>query len=327
MNEQPFYPVFHSALGPLLDAFLHDKRSRGFSYRREAYHLQQLDRFLVEAKLPKPELPTTLLEQWLSATVSRRPSTHRKRIVLARQLGAFVQLRGYDAHIPLMPWAPCREVRTAARIFSHEEMRALFNAADHLAFNPRTPHRHRVIPELLRVLYGCGLRVGEACRLTVADVDLNAGVLRIEQGKFHRDRLVPLAPALRTRLEHYAHTLDARSPDQPFFPAPRGVQYGIRGIYGIFRELLDQAGIVHGGRGQGPRLHELRHTFAVHRLEQWYQAGEDLNAKLPLLATYLGHQSMVGTQAYLQLTQSLFTELSSRLDTGYGYVIPGGEAP
>ncbi len=327
MNEQLFSPTFRSVLAPLLEDFLKDKRSRGFSYRREAYHLLQLDRFLVEAGLAEVELPRVLTEQWLAQSAHRKPSTHRKRVIVIRQLAAFLQLHGCPAYSPLLPWTPRKEVRSAARIFSREEMRALFDAADHLPHNPHSPVRHLVVPELFRVLYGCGLRVGEARRLTVADVDLGSGVLRIHQGKFRRDRIVPIAPGLRCRLQRYANALGARAPSAPFFPAPRGRQYGHQGIYRIFRELLDRAGIVHGGRGRGPRLHEIRHTFAVNRLEAWYRAGEDLNAKLPLLATYLGHQSMVGTQTYLQLTQTLFTELANGLDAAYGHVIPGENQP
>ena len=323
MDEQCFLPSFRSALAPLLQDFLLDKRSRGFGYSREAYHLLQLDRFLVDTGLSEVALPAPLIEQWLSHTVHRKPSTHRKRVVVIRQLAAFLQLHGCSAHLPLLPWTPRKEVRSTARIFSREEMRALFDAADHLSHNPRSPRRHLVIPALFRVLYGCGLRVGEVRRLTVADVDLGSGVLTIHQGKFRRDRLVPLAPGLRARLERYAHALGARAPHAPFFPAPRGRPYGQQGIYNIFRGLLTRVGIAHGGRGRGPRLHEIRHSFAVHRLEAWYRAGANLNAMLPLLATYPGHRSLVGTQAYLQLTQTLFTDLATRLDAAYGHVIPG----
>ena len=322
MNDELFTPNFSSSLAHPLEHFLRDKRSRGCTYSREVFHLQQLDRFLVEAGLEEVELPRQLAEQWIGWTVNRKPSTHRKRIIVLRQFSSFMRLQGHAAHIPPLPWTPRRELRSAARIFSRKEMQALLDIADQLPSNPHTPLRHIVVPELFRVLYGCGLRAGEARRLRVVDVDLDSGTLSIHQGKFHRDRLVPVAPGLRHRLQLYAIALGERSPDAPFFPAPQGRHYGQQGVYSIFRKLLKGAGIEHSGRGQGPRLHEIRHTFAVHRLEQWYRAGEDLNAKLPLLATYLGHRSMVGTQAYLQLTLTLFTELTIGLDEAYGHVIP-----
>jgi len=313
--------VFRSTLAPLLEAFLCDKRARGYRYDREEHHLRQLDRFLVQAGLDGKALPRDLVERWLSTTANRRPSTHRHRQFLMRQLAAFLQLRGCSAYSP--PIAVKAQTYVTARVFSREEIHALLQAADQLPFNPRSPVRHLVMPTLFRVLYGCGLRVGEALRLTVGDVGLQAGTLRIQQGKFRRDRLVPVAPGLHCRLQAFADALGSRAGGEIFFPSPRGGSYGNQAIYQTFRKLLRDVGIVHRGRGQGPRLHELRHAFAVHRLESWYRAGEDLNAKLPLLATYLGHRSMLGTQWYLRLTQVLFTDVAARLDGLYGHVLPG----
>jgi len=93
-------------------------------------------------------------------------------------------------------------------------------------------------------------------------------------------------------------------------------------VYTAFRELLMQCGIAHAGRGKGPRIHDYRHLFAVHTLRRWYRNGEDLDAKLPLLATYLGHQHLSGTQRYLHLTAELFPEIATRLDAAFGEVIP-----
>ncbi len=98
-------------------------------------------------------------------------------------------------------------------------------------------------------------------------------------------------------------------------------------IYHQFRRLLREIGIPHGGKGQGPRLHDLRHTFAVHRLEQWYRQGENLGAKLPLLSTYMGHRSLVGTQRYLRLTPAIFPDIQRRLDKQFGQVVPQGDQP
>jgi integrase/recombinase XerD len=183
------------------------------------------------------------------------------------------------------------------------------------------------MPELFRLLYSCGLRVSEALHLHVSEVDLDAGVLTIHQGKFRKDRLVPLPPALTQRLRQYARVIGERSADAVFFPAPHGGPYHRETIYKLFRYLLWVCRIPHGGRGHGPRLHDVRHTFAVHRLEQWYREGVDLHAKLPVLATYMGHCSITGTQLYLRLTAELFPELSARLDTAYGDCIPRRTQP
>lgn len=91
----------------------------------------------------------------------------------------------------------------------------------------------------------------------------------------------------------------------------------------LFRKLLYQSGISHGGRGKGPRVHDL-HTFAVHRLIQWYEEGADLNAKLPFLVAYLGHKDFTGTQKYLHLTAELFPNLIKRTNEQFGGIIPRG---
>ena len=120
MNEELFVPAFSSPIAKMLSDFLSDKRSRGYTYRREVYHLQQLDRFLVSKGLTRNELPETLTQQWLELTLERKPSTHRKRIIVLRQFVKFMQLHGYSAKLPLLPWAARKEFRSAARIFSRD---------------------------------------------------------------------------------------------------------------------------------------------------------------------------------------------------------------
>jgi integrase len=165
------------------------------------------------------------------------------------------------------------------------------------------------MPELFRLFYGCGLRLGEALRLTGADVDLNAGILCIRESKFGKDRLVPMAPSQTTRLQRYLERIGGRTTKAIFFPAPDGYRYSHQAVYTAYRQLLRAACISHEGRGRGPRIHDLRATFAVHRLEAWYRQGENLGAKLPVLSAYLGHASLYGTQHYLVLTTGLFPDI------------------
>lgn len=129
---------------------------------------------------------------------------------------------------------------------------------------------------------------------------------------------------MRERLSAYAATFGNRAPGDIFFPAPDGGPYSNDAAYVAFRQILRAAGISHGGRGQGPRPHDLRHTFAVHCLIRWYREGLDLDTQLPVLATYMGHRSIKGTQRYLRLTADLFPDVAARLETTFGRVIPGG---
>jgi integrase/recombinase XerD len=132
---------------------------------------------------------------------------------------------------------------------------------------------------------------------------------------------------LVNRLRKYAAHFENCPPDAIFFPGPDGRPYSLRTIYGLFRQLLLQCGIPHAGRGKGPRIHDARHLFAVRALRRWYRDGEDLDAKLPLLATYLGHQHLSGTQYYLHLTAELFPEIAARADAAFGDVIPRRSQP
>jgi len=176
------------------------------------------------------------------------------------------------------------------------------------------------MPEIFRLLYCCGMRVGEVLQLKVEDVDLGSGVLSVREGKFHKDRLVPMAPSVTMRLRRYASVLGNSAAF--FFPAPDGGHYSKVTVYQVFRQLLRVCHIPHGGRGRGPRLHDLRHSHAVHKLESWYRQGADLGVKLPLLSTYMGHTSLVGTQRYLHLTPEIFPDIITRLDQFTGHVIP-----
>jgi integrase len=207
-------------------------------------------------------------------------------------------------------------------MLSDEELRKFFQAVDKLEPTARSPLRHLIMPEVFRLLYGCGFRVSEVLKLRVRDVDLNQGIITVRQGKFRKDRLVPPALSLVNRMRKYAAHFEKRAPDAIFFPGPSGGPYSLRTVYALFRKLLLQCGISHGGRGKGPRIHDARHQFACHALRRWYQNGEDLDAKLPLLATYLGHQNLSGTQRYLHLTAELFPEITARADAAFGDVIP-----
>jgi integrase len=207
-------------------------------------------------------------------------------------------------------------------MLSDEELRKFFHAVDALEPTASSPLRHLVMPEIFRLLYGCGFRVGEVLKLRVRDVDLSQGIITVRQGKFRKDRLVPPALSLVNRLRRYADYFGNRPPDAIFFPGPSGGPFALRTVYTVFRQLLMQCGIPHAGRGKGPRIHDYRHLFAVHTLRRWYRAGEDLDAKLPLLATYLGHQHLSGTQRYLHLTAELFPDITARLDASFGEVIP-----
>jgi integrase len=311
---------FESCLAPFMDGFLNEKHACGCKYERESLTLLNLDRFLVARRCSGLELMRETFDGWTARKPHERPATQAFRISVGRQFAKYLLRQGLKAHVPVR----CTPLRLdfVPRILSSEEIRRFLFAVDQLQPDRNSPLRHIVFPEVFRLYYACGLRSAEPLRLTVRDVDLAEGVLTIA-GK-HRERLVPVCPSLRDRLILYSKKLGKRKDKEAFFPAPHGGYYGRNATYSVFRSLLRSAGIPHGGRGRGPRLHDLRHTFAVHTLVRWYRQGVDLDAGLPVLATYMGHKSGSGTQRYLRLTADLFPDVAARLDASFGHCIPDG---
>lgn len=142
------------------------------------------------------------------------------------------------------------------------------------------------------------------------------------ESKFEKSRYVPMAPELTERCKNYAKTIRKNSyAEDWFFPAPDGSHYSRKTIEVIFRTLLYEAGIPHTGRG--PRLHDLRHTFAVHCLKKWVVEGNDINTMLPVLSAYLGHKNLKGTQQYLRLTADMYPNITESIERQFGSIVPG----
>jgi site-specific recombinase XerD len=315
-------PGFQSVLAPFMEKFLQEKHASGYTYHEPARILRRLDDALVQEGLAARELPRSIARKWLAKKTHESARTQQQRITVVRHFSRFLLRLGHSAYVPDSTLAARNPSSFIPRMLSDEELRKFFQALDALEPTARSPLRHLVMPEVFRLLYACGFRVREVLRLRVRDVDLDRGIITVRQGKFCKDRWVPPALSLVNRLRKYAASFENRSPDAIFFPAPSGGPFSLRTVYTLFRQLLLRCGIPHPGRGKGPRIHDFRHLFALHTLRRWYRDGEDLDAKLPLLATYLGHQHLSGTQRYLHLTAELFPEITARVDAAFGAVIP-----
>lgn len=202
-------------------------------------------------------------------------------------------------------------------IFSDAELKRLL-AAVPAASGPRSEIDADTLRTFVLLLYGAGLRRGEARRLKVSDVDLPRSLLQIRDTKFFKTRIVPVGAGLSAVLKafvakHYA--CPSRDDGDVLFCKRDGTPLTDSAIGAAFRRLRAIAGIKRdGGARNQPRLHDLRHTAAVHRVTSWYRVGADLNDLLPKLATYLGHKDLSGTQRYLTMTEELLTEASSRFE-------------
>jgi integrase len=172
---------------------------------------------------------------------------------------------------------------------------------------------------LIGLLCASGMRISEAIALNTEDLHQDGSLLYIRNGKFSKSRWIPLSPSAQRALKHYMELRvlsPPADPESPLLINLLGKRLSYSTLYTTFRDLLVQAGL-HSGKGPGPRIHDLRHTFAVRCLLKWYQKGEDLNARLPWLATYMGHVKIANTMVYLHATAELLAEVGNRFETHY----------
>jgi integrase len=170
------------------------------------------------------------------------------------------------------------------------------------------------------------MRVSEAVGLCCGDVDWDLGALTVRDGKFSRDRLLPVSGSLLACLRKYrTATIDWADEGDFLFMAPDRTMLSPNTVYGRFRRILEDAAIPYLGKGNGPRLHDIRHSFAVHTLQRWVEQGNDLTAMLPVLSAYMGHKSIRATSRYLRLTAEVYPELLGQVEETCSFVIPGGD--
>lgn len=226
--------------------------------------------------------------------------------------------RGYTHTSPLPTTVPQCPPPHPPYIYTVDELRRLLAATDRL-HTPTSPLQAITFRTLLLLLYGTGVRIGEALALTLADVDLRDSLLLVRDSKFCKTRVVPAGPKLTAQLETYAQQRRQRpcptGEGSAFFATRTGHPLFYTRVNRVFQQLRTWAGIQRqdGARYQ-PRLHDLRHTAAVTRVVAWYRAGADLQRLLPQLATYLGHTDITGTQRYLTMTPELLDEASRRFE-------------
>jgi integrase/recombinase XerD len=322
-------PTFSSPLADGLSRFLAFKRAAGCRYEDEARALRRLEQFLATTLNPNdPVITLDVVRRHVARRGDESETTRAHRLSLIRQLCRFLALEQPRTAVPAPRFLGIHRRTFVARVMSQEEGQRFLSACEHLVTRPWSPIRDIVLGTALVLLYFTGLRTGEALRLTLVDVDLAGAVLRVRDTKFGKSRLVPLASDIAARLDRCRTTVDrhlgSRPPDAPFFATASGRQYSHTALSTAFHQVLMRADIPRHSAGRSLRLHDLRHGFAVLRLLVWYQQEVDLGARLPALATYLGHVGLASSQRYLQLTADMVGEITRRHERRFGYLINEG---
>ena len=297
-----------------IDAYITLKRSLGAVFRADTRVLRSFGR--VFGDIPLGGIDRKAIHDFCRGKGPPTPWWERKDTAL-RGFFAYLVSRGHLAACPLPEQRPRVTRSFQPHIYTPDELRRLLDATAILE-DSCFPLQRKTFKTLLLLLYGAGLRPSEGVRLRCRDVDLRERVLTVSDTKFFKSRLVPIGAVLATGLAKYyqerQHLLPmpakARS---AFFASHTGDAIRLGKLESVFAQLRKEAGLQSppGARWQ-PRLHDLRHTFAVNRLIAWYREGADVQSCLPFLSTYLGHANISGTQAYLTMTPELLTEASKR---------------
>ncbi|HEX7325310.1 MAG TPA: tyrosine-type recombinase/integrase [Rhodanobacteraceae bacterium] len=312
---------WHSFLGPEIAAFLAYKRSLRRRYATEERTLALFDAYLVQRHVTDLIAVTpTLVDAFLRSRPRTRPRSYNHLRCTVARLFAYLVARQILADSPLQsPPRRARYERTPF-IFDVPAARKLLALARALPSTGSTRDRGQTYYLLFAILYGLGLRVGEACRLRVQDVDRERGLLVIRQTKFYKDRLAPFGPKLGALLAVHIQQREAElgsvpSADAPLFCLRGGRPINPCTVSQTFHALWPRLQLPIPPGISPPRLHDLRHAFAVGTLTRWYREGLDPQTRLLALSTFMGHVDVSSTAVYLTITPELLDQANRRFRT------------
>ena len=324
MMTLPSQKPLTSALAVPIASYLRLKEALGCQYSVERAILYALDRFLNDTHA---DLTADTFQAW-DATLARLTSGVRRNwLRVVRNLCLYHRRTCPTAFVPDPASFPTAHTPVPPHIFTEAEIVRLVRAVEQLRPTATSPIRRTVFRLALVLLYTTGLRRGELLRLTVGDYHADEHLLLVRESKFHKSRLLPLSvdgrhaveASLRAR-RHHSVPCTADSPLIWNRARSGGRSYTGVGLGAGFRTLCEHAKI-HTTTGGWPRVHDLRHTFAVHALLRWYRAGVDPEAKLPFLAAYMGHVSPISTAYYLPFVPALATVASARFLAAAGALV------
>jgi integrase/recombinase XerD len=314
---------FYSIYGPSIKNFLSIKRSLGFKYQAGEYELGKLDKIAHQ----RDESSIGITKELAVAVCLKHPNESEKsrnnRIQVVRQFAFFLNDTDCPSYVPKLP---SFKSSYTPYIFTREEVLRFFSVCDQVKASNRNPRTGMFfIPVLFRLLYATGIRVGEAMSLSLSDVDIENNHLKVRDSKNGKERITPFSESVSFVLKDYLKYRNQRPVlkgiDHLFVHPAGGISTS--GLpYKWFRKILFRSGIPHAGRGTGPRMHDFRHTFSVHSLVAMCERGVDLYYSLPILSTYLGHQSLAATDKYVRLTAEMYPSLIENVNKMCPHIFP-----
>jgi len=277
------------------------------------YILRDICRQLDETGHDIPALGKDIAIEIAQRRDGEAQGTQLNRIRVLRKLAEYMISSGFDAYIIPKNFTQPYSYDFKPYIFSRDQITNLLKAADKLAFNAQAPHAHIVIPAIMRVLFGCGLRSSEARLMKANQVDLDNGILTIEKAKRNISRYVPMSESLTLYLRKYADDMSFdMSTAIYFFPAPGGGPYHDASFRERYISIMSKAKIPASSNDRMPRIHDARHSFVVHSYKKLTsELGLELYTALPIIAAYVGHSNLKDTERYIHLPSFDYSSITA----------------
>jgi integrase len=322
-KEIPY--IFRGPFKEYIQKYIDFKRSLGFKVGSSVYYtLKGMDDFYLEYDLSFDSLILTkeMVEAYVAHRGSESVKTQHMRMSTIRQFALFMNRIGFDFYV--YPETDFVKIKSGfiPFIFTHCEIDRLTRILDEIPSIKRYPTYHLVYPMLFRMLLGCGLRINEALGLKMKNIDMEHGIIILDDTKNNTQRLLPMSQSLHKYCSLYIQRMGfPASYDGYYYPTRSGGEYNSTPVYCQFRKFMLKAEIFRAD-GSTPRVHDIRHTFSVYSLEKMVAEGKDIYCALPILSTYLGHKGIESTEKYLRMTTEAYDSVIGTMENFYRDVFP-----
>lgn len=313
---------FSSVFADEIRNYISYKVAAGFKGDNFRTYLIQFDRFCNDRRIAEPVFTTADASAWLNQRDTESHTTHYSRINASKHFLTYLSVKGYDVYV-------VRDIKYKGtdfqpHIYTDDEVERYFAAVDahYSVMNRKDALQY---PVLFRILYCCGTRINETLGIKKVDVDLEKGILKLNESKNDKQRYVVCGEDLRKLLNIYANRCFYLLDDNDYiFTNANGGRLDEKTVYEKHRDFLCKAGIPYIGNGEGPRIHDWRHHMAVYSFKQMTDSGLDMYVALPILSAYLGHKTIFATEKYVRLTIQLFPYIEEKF-RGMAERIFGGD--
>jgi integrase len=319
--------TYKSIFAPYINSFIQMKSSLGIGVIMYKSSLLEFDSFFVETDAKEIRITKEQIAAWRGTRVNGSKSTFYNKMNHLQQFCRYLSYLGHECYIPHLPRRYYHGF--IPYIFTHKQMKDIFEACDQFTLKVRNMNSGLIsLPALFRLLYSTGVRINEALSLKNEDIDFENRQITLNYTKNRTQRLAPINSSLLKVLEQYKQYRDklpvqgVASPGSYFFVSTLGKHLYSSYIHYWFKKILKRCGIPFIGSGHGPRVHDLRHTCAVHALKKMVDDDVDIYCALPVLSVFIGHSNVNDTERYIRLTQEIYPDIIKMEQSVMSYVFP-----